>query len=329
MERKWQWGSSTIVEIPDIDRLMAGPLGSFLESQRDARAQAVANAWTRGWRAAFIAGPLMVLFLILAPIELSPKVFACFFVGALIAGWVTSPIREAKKRVKIGINEGIAEALGLTYRHDGDEGREFELAKQFKLLPRHHKADVEDFWSGELEGLPFLLHEAHLQEKRGSGKNSRWVTVFRGSIIRIASGRRFHGTTLVQRTGKHKSWFGLGGRKDSVTFNGHRLDTVDMVHPDFDDVFEVWSDDQTEARYLVDPLYVERLLKMEAAFDGKDICSLFVEGDIIVAVRGDNMFEGGTMNPASDRFMVEKCAAQFASMGRLAKSINQTYGFEN
>ncbi|ABC63039.1 DUF3137 domain-containing protein [Erythrobacter litoralis] len=316
-----------MVDVPDIDHLMAGPLGQFLEQQRGARADAVKQAWSRGWKAAIIAGPLMLFGLIAIPIELVPKLWACGFLVTLIYGWATAPIRAARKRVKIGINEGIADALGMSYSHDGDEGREFELAKQFRLLPKHQKSSVEDFWSGTLGGYGFLLHEAHLQEKRGSGKNRRWVTVFRGAIIRIGSGKRFHGTTLVQRAGKHKSWFGWGGRKDSVKFDGHRLDAVDMVHPDFEDTFEVWSDDQVEARYLVDPLYVERLIAMEGAFHGRDICSLFIEGDIIVAVRSGNMFESGTMNPASDRFMVERCAEQFAAMGRLAQQVNRQLGW--
>ena len=272
-----------------------------------------------------VAGPLAIIGLILVPVDFGIKLWVCVFVGGLIGAWVWKPIAAAKKRVKIGINEGIAEALGFTYAHDGEEGREFALAKQFGLLPDFDRSGVEDFWTGSLGEYDLHLHEAHLEERRGSGKNRRWVTVFRGAILRIGSGRKFHGITLLQRAGKHKKWF--GGRKDSVTFDGHRLDMVDMVHPDFDDAFEVWSDDQTEARYLVDPLYVERLLELEASFEGKDICSLFVEGDILVAVKSGNMFEGGTMNPESDRFMVEKCAEQFASMGRLAKSVQKDLGF--
>ena len=318
-----------MVTMPDIDRLMSGELGQFLHEQRDARKIAKKDAWNRGWMAAMVLGPLMIFAFILIPIDFPLKLYGAGFICVAAYGWATGPIREAKKRVKIGINEGIADALGLTYEHDGEKGREFELAKQFKLLPTHSRSSVEDFWSGDLEGHDFLLHEAHCEVQRGSGKNRRWVTVFRGAIIRIASGRDFYGTTLVRRArnSESKSWFGLGGRKDSLSFKGYRLQAIDMVHPDFDDAFEVWSDDPTEAKYLVDPLYVERLLAMENAFDGDDICSLFVEGDIVVAVRGGDMFEGGTMNPASDRFMVEKCAQQFASMGMLAKRINRQLGF--
>ena len=318
-----------MVTVPDIDRLMNGSLGQFLQEQRGAREEAKAAAWIRAWTAAIVLVPLLLAGLVFIPWDFIPKLWVAGFIGMMAFGWVMGPVRDAKKRVKVGINEGIAEALGIHYSHDGDEGREFELAKQFRLLPSHDRSAVEDFWSGNLDGYEFLLHEAHLQEKRSSGKNTHWVTVFRGAIIRIASGKRFHGTTLVQRAGKHKSWFGLGGKKDRVTFKGHELQAIDMVHPDFEDIFDIWSDDPVEARYLVDPLYVERLLAMEQAFDGKDVCSLFVEGDIIVAVKGGNMFEGGTMDPDLDRAMVQKCAEQFASMGRLAKQVNQQLGWSD
>ncbi len=317
-----------MVAIPDTDQLMAGPLGQFLEEQRIARADAKAKALRRLWMSAIVAAPLMLAFLIFVPFDFVPKLWACGFVATAIFGWTRMPIGKAKKQVKIGINEGIAAALGMTYSHDGEQGREFKLAKRFGLIPSHSRAHLEDFWSGELEGHTFMLHEANLRKRRGSGKNRRWVTVFRGAIIRIGSGRTFHGTTLVHRAGQHESWFGFGGKKDSVDFGGHRLEAVNMVHPDFEDRFDVWSDDQVEARYLVDPLYVERLLALEDAFQGSGVCSLFVEGDIIVAVRGGNMFESGSINPEADRHMVENCARQLAAMGHLAKQVQERLGFK-
>ena len=316
-----------MVEIPDIDRLMAGPLGSFLHDQQAERRAAKRQAWNRGRTALLVGGSLAMLFMIFVPFDTTPKLWAIGFAASIVAAWVWKPIAAAKRRVKIGINEGIAQALGFTYAHDGEKGREYRLAEQFGLLPDSDRSCVEDFWTGQLGDHDFHLHEAHLEERRGSGKNRRWVTVFRGAIIRIGSGRRFHGITLLQRAGRHKSWFGFGGRRDHVDFDGHRLHSVDMVHPRFDDAFEVWSDDQVEARYLVDPVYVERLLELEREFEGKDVCSLFVDGDIIVAVKSGNLFEGGTMDPHSDRFMVEKCARQFASMGQLAKSVQTDFGF--
>ena len=68
-----------------------------------------------------------------------------------------------------------------------------------------------------------------------------------------------------------------------------------MVHPEFEDLFSVWSDDQVEARYLVHPRYVERLLEVEQAFDGQNVRTLFKGGELVIAIESDNMFESGSL----------------------------------
>lgn len=159
-----------MVTMPDIDRLMAGSLGEFLSAQAEAREEAKALAWSRVLRSTVIAGPLVVAAAFLLPIPFDMKLWGSGILAVLIWYWTQEPVREAKRRVKIGINEGIAAALGLTYAHDGEEGREFALSKQYRLLPGHDRHELEDFWGGTLENSDFLLHEAHLEERRGSGK---------------------------------------------------------------------------------------------------------------------------------------------------------------
>ena len=92
--------------------------------------------------------------------------------------------------------------------------------------------------------------------------------MFRGTILTVGFNRDFHGTTLVTRAKRHKSFFGLGGRKETINVDGAQLDYVDMVHPQFEDAFDVYSTDQVEARYIVHPLYIERLIAIETAFSG-------------------------------------------------------------
>jgi hypothetical protein len=148
--------------------------------------------------------------------------------------------------------------------------------------------------------------------------------VFRGALIEMQFGRSFHSTTLLQRAGKHKAWFGLGGAKESVSFEGHRLTRVDQVHPAFEDVFDLYSDDQVEARMLVHPSYVEHLLALEAAFKGEAIRALFRKGEVILVVKSSQLFESGAMDEAGDRARAQAAADQFAAMARLALAINQT-----
>ncbi len=307
----------------DIDTLMKGGLEDWLAGQADMRASAKGQATSRWvWGAA-------ILMPVLAFVWFSP-VGDTSYAGVITAGgiggaiwWGYRPITAAKKAIKVGINSAIAAAYGLTYAHEVEAGREFEAARTYGLVPGFDRSTFEDRWFGALEGHGFDLYEAHLEEQRGSGKNRHWVTVFRGPVIRMGFGRTFHSTTLLERAGKHRKWMGLGGASDHVSFNDHRLDRVDQVHPAFGDVFALYSDDQVEARVLVHPTYVEHLLKLESAFEARELRALFTGGEVIIAVEVDNLFESGGMDAAADRENVAKAARQFGALAGLALAINQ------
>ncbi|WP_296718608.1 DUF3137 domain-containing protein [Erythrobacter sp.] len=308
----------------NVNQLMQGQLGEWLESQSAMRAAAkekAASRWT--WGAALLM-PVLA-FLWFGPDGLgSFRTFISIGAAIGVGVWGYQPIAEAKKQIKVGINSAIAASLGVSYAHEVEPGAEFESAKRYGLLPSYDRSGFEDRWHGALEGHGFNLYEAHLEERRGSGKNRRWVTVFRGVIIQMAFGRPFRSTTLLQRAGKHKKWLGLGSAKDSVSFDGHQLDFVDQVHPDFDEVFALYSDDQVEARVLVHPSYLEHLLRLESAFGAKELRALFTGGEVILAVEGKDMFESGTMDAKQDRVRAEETAEQFAALAGLALAINQT-----
>lgn len=307
----------------NIDTLMQGQLGEWLAGQTDMRAAAKEKATSRWVWGAAILLPALAFLWFGPPISSMFKIFLAL-IGVLAAGmWGYQPIAEAKKTIKIGINSAIAKSFGVAYDHDVEPGAEFEEAQTYGLVPSFDRSNFEDRWYGTLEGHEFNLYEAHLEEQRGSGKNRRWVTVFRGVIIQMGFGRTFRSTTLLQRAGAHRKWLGLGGTKDSVSFKGHRLDRVDQVHPAFAEVFGLFSDDQVEARVLVHPGYVEHLLQLETAFGAKELRALFRRGEVIIAVEGGDMFESGSMDPSNDRARAEEAAQQFAALAGLALAINQ------
>ncbi|WP_390583021.1 DUF3137 domain-containing protein [Erythrobacter sp. MTPC3] len=305
----------------DVQGLMAGELGDWLSDQSIMREKAKKTAFNRWFFGGIILLPILA-FLWFGPFG-EWRMFVSFAGIAGVSAFGYQPIHEAKKAIKVGINSAIARSLGIEYQHEVEPGAEFEACKRYGLVPGYDRDSFEDRWFGDVEGHSFQLYETHLRERRGSGKNRRYVTVFRGAIIAMGFGRPFHSTTLLQRAGKHKSWLGLGGRKDSVTFSGHRLDYVDQVHPAFEDVFEVWSDDQVEARVIVHPSYVEHLLALEQAFHGDAVRALFARGQVIVAVESGNLFESGSLDEAGDHQRVEAAADQFSALAKLALAINQ------
>ena len=311
-----------MIERPDVDTLLSGELGHWLKGQAKVRDAAREQSNSRFVMSAFAVLPLAG-FLLFGPSwdgQIKMWIIGLAAVGAGI--WAYAPRAAAIKQTKEGINSALAGALGLNYLHDTGPSPGFERAKSFRMVPSFDESSFEDLWHGEVAARAFSLHEAHLQERRSTGKSSHLVTVFRGPVMTIACDRQFHGTTLVERANRHRK-FGFFGEKDAVNIADLNLTKVDMVHPGFEDEFSIYTTDQVEARYLVHPIYVERLIALEAAFAGKKIRTLFHAGELTVVLETEDMFESGSMNAARDRELVETCVGQFMSMAELAGTLNE------
>ncbi|HEU4650818.1 MAG TPA: hypothetical protein VFS49_05330, partial [Croceibacterium sp.] len=210
-----------MIERPDVDALLAGPLGEWLTRQTQVRAEARARSDRRYVIGALIALPVLALLWFGTDWDVEAKVTLSLVSAGLVAAWGYAPRAKAIKETKRGINQAIATALGLTYEMEFEPGRGFDLCRRYALVPSYDRSHFDDRWSGPLGPRAFTLHEAHLEEQRGSGKNRHYVTVFRGAILTITFDRRFHGTTVLERANKHRGWF--GGTRDSITLDGKQL----------------------------------------------------------------------------------------------------------
>ena len=309
-----------MIERPDANALMAGPLGEWLAGQNASRSEAKAKA--KKYTFYGIVGAVFcgVIALILSQ-DFEVTAFAAGLPFAIGAGLAQVARKTVTDRIKGEINGAIAEALGLEYSAKVTPGKTFERARMFELVPSYDDSNFEDLWWGVLGTQPFTLHEAKLTEEQGSGDNKRTVTVFEGSIMTVGFTRNFIGTTLIERKSNHRGFF--GGLKNEIKLNGIELKLVDMVDPRFEEAFAVWSDDGVEARYLVHPDYAERLTAVEQAYSGNNIRALFAEGELLIVLESGDMFESGSLNAADDRTMLERTIGQFTSLAELATKLNE------
>ena len=310
----------TMDERPKVDALMDAGLGDWLAAQQALRDETKKKADSRtyvGFGGAALAVFLGIMFT--WPFQWILGLGGMSVVGGLAwAAWIRKPVELA---IKSEMNVHIAKAIGFTYSVGGEAGRVFELACAFDLLPSHdeNENEFEDFWFGTLDGIPMSLFEVHLQEWRGSGKNRRKETVFRGPLMVVDFTREFAGTTLIERDGARFKLFA----GDTITLNELSLDRAKMVHPDFEAAFDVWTTDQVEARYLVHPAYSERLIALEQQFRGQSLRALFHRGQIIVAVETDRLFESGSLDSDRDRALMQETIDQFSSLADMAKALNE------
>lgn len=311
-----------MVERPDADALMAGPLGQWLSSQNAERAAVKAKV-ARYRRLAIVgAVAVAVVVLLFTSGDLVMALQLGFFAGLGGLGLTELLKRPLLDKLKGGINGAIAAALGLEYSVTCTPGKTFAWAEQFDMVPSYDNSAFQDLWWGVIAGQPFTLHEARLTEQRGSGKNRTTVTVFEGSVLSIGFNRRFQSTTLIEPHGQRRKFL-IGGEKDQTTIGDVALERIDLTDPRFEDRFTVWSNDQVEARYIVHPEYMERIVALETAFAGQDVRALFHEGDLLLTIKTGDLFESGSLDAVDDRALLGRTIAQFGSLAELANTLNE------
>ena len=145
---------------------------------------------------------------------------------------------------------------------------------------------------GAHQGLEFTVYEAHIEERRtrtrthSNGRTTTetyWVTVFNGQLLHSPYARKFASTTVIARD---KGWFNTKGRF------GKTMKPMGLADPEFEKLFEVYTTDQVEGRFLVDPIFMLRLLELEDKYKNRKPTAAFFEQGVFVALHGGTEFFG-------------------------------------
>ena len=128
----------------DVDALMEGELGQWLRAQSTMRDEALERSKSRWmWSGGLAIVPLLIFWF--ATGWSSPFLTIVSGLVALgLAVWGYLPISEAAKAIKVGINSGIANSLGLSFSHEVTAGGEFKAARKYGLLPSYDRKTLED-----------------------------------------------------------------------------------------------------------------------------------------------------------------------------------------
>jgi len=208
-------------------------------------------------------------------------------VGGIIAGFgvpyaMVSKLRGATKQILMG---NICKFLGWTFQAKDFGAPDLAMWKDNKLLPGWDRVRCEDRMSGTVNGANFTFCEAHLETKHTDSKgNTTWRTSFRGILLEVDFEREFLGRTVVLR--------------DAGIFNFKKkagMKRVGLVDPKFEKIFEAYGTDQVEARYLLTPTFMQKLVDLETSVSGKKIRFGFLINKLHIAVEAPNQFEAGSM----------------------------------
>ena len=215
-------------------------------------------------------------------------------VGSALWWWVTQPKRQYAKAYKDQILPKIARLFGdLTY--DSSGRIEMDAMKGFKIVPSHDRYEVDDYFRGSYRGTALQFSEIELSERRRSGKRTTYVTVFKGLAILIRLPRqKFAGhTVLVGNSFSMVQWF----KKKSLG-----LQRADLVDPAFEKEYDVYTDDQVEARYLIHPTMIEKIKAIRDSYNADGVMAAYQKDSLLILMKSDkNHFEPAGLDvPATE-----------------------------
>jgi Protein of unknown function (DUF3137) len=295
-----------------LEKLYAERIRPILQANEDGRKAAVRTFFMR-----IVPGAAVALAAAVGVYHWWGDFLPALMFGAAVcsgAYWFAMlPVNALSQSTKDKSLTAIAGAIDCTFTLNGFEPDAFARFTGHDLVPACDRSGFQDCFRGEFHGCFYVFYEGHLEKRVRTKNGERWDTVFRGQLIRIAFPKKFHGVTIV--------------RRDAGLFNfverwGSELQRVALGDNRLERAFEVYSNDQVEARYLIHPVFMERLLELETQFKGKKLRCAFEAGDLLIAVEGGDRFELGSMfRPLDDIARARAIIADIAELMRLIDAV--------
>lgn len=203
--------------------------------------------------------------------------------GAIVY-WVYLPVKNYKENVKEEVYPDVFRFFGDAFMYSATSALSAHDLKPSEIIPSFTDESNEDYIKGMHKGVRLELMESRLIRETRSGKNRSRTTVFRGIFVLLDMNKHFFGKTLVKRDrGQVFNWF-------AKRIGSH--EKVVLEDPVFEKMFEVYSSDQVEARYLLTPSFMQRLLDLSELFGGNGIQASFYEDRLLLMIPSDkNRFE--------------------------------------
>jgi len=184
--------------------------------------------------------------------------FGSFAVGTGLYKWfIKDYTSDFKYKVIEPLIKEIDSSLTYTPKMHIPE-RYFKTSQLFTSSP--DRVSGNDYVRGKIDGIQIEFSDFHAEKKHKDSKgNTSWSTMFQGLFIISEFNKNFKGTTVVLPD-TAESTFGdyIGSWLQSNNMGRNEL--IKMDNNEFEREFVVYGTDQIEARYILTPLLMQKLL---------------------------------------------------------------------
>lgn len=198
--------------------------------------------------------------------------------------------KNFENKIKSRIMPVICSLYGDLWWDCGHYNGNLSMLNASCLIGYYNSSSYDDIFAGTYKGVPFEIIEANYTREQGTGKNRRSVTVFDGIIVKLKMNKNFTGHTVVKRNSVfHSSPSG-------------KLRFTELEDVNFEKKFDVFSDNEIEARYLLTPSFMEKLTGLKSAFSSSiSSCAFFKDHFFLALKTSKDLFSIGSLSkPLND-----------------------------
>ncbi len=179
-----------------------------------------------------------------------------------------------------------------------------------KLFGDYNRQSGDDNFTGKYKNVDVKMWETELGKETGSGKNRTYTVRFKGVLVALEPPRQYKGLTLI--------------KKDNlIDITPQGLEQVNLEDVEFEKDYNVYSDDQIEARYVLTTAFMERFKNIKLAFNASKIEASISEQGILIAIStGRDLFKVGKLwRLVADYEQFKTMANEFASILELIDTL--------
>lgn len=244
-----------------------------------------------------------------------------FYTFGLIAGglyylaWKVK--KNFEKRVKEGVIQSFLSFFGK-FRWSMDERISKEELEASGLTGSITSMTSDDYFEGFYKDTKIIISEVELT--RGSGKNSR--TIFEGLFIELGINKTSRAHTIVVEDIKFNNFLS----ESNLPFSFPDKEKVSLEDPEFEKIFNIFSEDQIEARYILTTAFMERLKNLKDIYNAKTIRASIQGKSILIALpcKKDMFILGDVKKPVTDSGEVQTLFEEFLAVLSIVDILNLT-----
>ena len=196
--------------------------------------------------------------------------------------------------------------------HNGVSKISLSEIKRLGFFRLAERKEDDDIIEGIYKNLEINITETMLEHQEGSGKHKHTVRDFKGLIVKTKLNKNYKGTTL------------LAAKNNSRSATKGKLEKVELEDVEFNKMFNIYSDNQVEVRYLLDLSFMEKIKQAKEVFGGSCIHFAIVNDLFYIFINSvKNYFEiAKTEKNIYDIQNFRKVCHEFVSIFKLIEHLN-------